>query len=81
MPHLSSLQPVAFALFRLKGADPENGELTYSISGEYFRVNKKTGDLTLIKPLDREQEPKIDVIISLTGTNALSSKARAILCL
>ncbi|CAG7721237.1 unnamed protein product, partial [Allacma fusca] len=50
----------------LKGTDPENGELTYSISGEYFRVNRKTGDLTLIKALDREVEPSIDVIISLT---------------
>lgn len=52
---------------RLKGMDPEGGELTYSISGEYLRVNKKSGDLTLIKALDREAEPKIDVIISLTG--------------
>lgn len=56
-------------LYRLKGTDPENGELTYSISGEYFRVNKKTGDLTLIKALDREVEPSIDAIISLTGNS------------
>jgi len=57
----------AMILCRLKGTDPENGELTFSISGEYFRVNRKTGDITLIKALDREVEPKIDVIISLTG--------------
>ena len=56
-----------FVLCRLKGTDPENGELTYSISGEYFRVNKRTGDITLIKELDRENEASIDVIISLTG--------------
>jgi hypothetical protein len=54
---------------RLKGTDPENGELTFSISGEYFRVNRKTGDITLIRALDREVEPKIDVIISLTGND------------
>lgn len=59
--------PVGSVIYRLKGSDPEGGELTYSISGEYFRVNKRTGDLTLIKALDREVEPKIDVIISLTG--------------
>ncbi|CAL8104119.1 unnamed protein product [Orchesella dallaii] len=58
--------PVGSVVYRLKGSDPENGELTYSISGEYFRVNKKSGDLTLIKAMDREVEPKIDAIISLT---------------
>jgi len=51
----------------LKGRDPENGELTHSISGEYFRVNKRTGDVTLVKELDREKTPTVDVIISLTG--------------
>lgn len=52
------------------GKDPENGKLHYSISGQYFSVDKMTGVVTLVKPLDREKEEILEVIISITGSDS-----------
>lgn len=51
------------------GIDPENGPLRYSISGQYFNVDSATGVVTLAKSLDREEQPALEVIISITGKN------------
>ena len=55
--------------FHSSGIDPENGPLRYSISGQYFSVDSTTGVVTLAKSLDREQQAKLEVIISITGNN------------
>lgn len=55
------------AVYTLQGEDPEGSKLHYSISGEYFRVNRETGVVTLRKSLDREVQDLIEVIISITG--------------
>ncbi|XP_041976287.1 cadherin-23 [Aricia agestis] len=57
---------VGTPVYQLKGIDPENGQLTYSISGQYFTVDSLTGVVTLAKALDREEQATLEVIISLT---------------
>ena len=59
---------VGSTIYKLRGTDPEGGSVYFSISGEYFSVNKHTGDVTLIKELDRELSNSVEVIISITGT-------------
>jgi len=65
---------VGSTIYKLRGTDPEGGSVYFSISGEYFSVNKYTGDVTLIKELDRELNNSVEVIISITGM-------RLIICL
>lgn len=55
------------AVYTLQGEDPEGSKLHYSISGEYFTVNRDNGVVTLRKSLDREAQDIIEVIISITG--------------
>jgi len=54
-------------VYTLRGEDPEESKLHYSISGEYFTVNRETGVVILRKALDRETQDLIEVIISITG--------------
>lgn len=59
--------PPGASVYTLQGEDPEESKLHYSISGEYFTVNRETGVVTLRKALDREAQDLIEVIISITG--------------
>lgn len=59
--------PPGSAVYTLRGEDPEGSKLHYSISGEYFTVNRETGLVVLRKALDRESQDLIEVIISITG--------------
>lgn len=59
--------PVGAPVYRLQGSDPEGSQVHYSISGEYFTVDKRSGVVTLLKTLDRESVDLIEVIISITG--------------
>lgn len=58
---------VGTAVYTLKGTDPEGSEVHFSISGEHFTVDKRSGVVILLKPLDREAEDLVEVIISITG--------------
>ncbi|CAB3373854.1 Hypothetical predicted protein [Cloeon dipterum] len=59
---------VGTSIYTLKGEDPDGGEVHYSISGQTFEVNRNTGVVTLARPLDREKQDLIEVIISITDT-------------
>ncbi|XP_059471449.1 cadherin-23 [Neocloeon triangulifer] len=59
---------VGTSIYTLKGEDPDGGEVHYSISGQTFEVNRNTGVVTLVRPLDREKQDLIEVIISITDT-------------
>lgn len=59
---------VGSTIYKLRGTDPEGGSVHFSISGEFFSVNKYSGDVTLIKELDREVNDSVEVIISITGS-------------
>ncbi|XP_063531882.1 cadherin-23 [Cydia strobilella] len=58
--------PVGTPVYQLQGIDPENSQLRYSISGQFFTVDSLTGVVTLAKKLDREEQPSLEVIISIT---------------
>ncbi|XP_045446649.1 cadherin-23 [Melitaea cinxia] len=72
--------PVGTPVYHLKGIDPENGPLRYSISGQYFNVDSATGVVTLAKSLDREEQPKLEVIISITdeGTEDMEPETNTV---
>lgn len=58
---------IGSTIYKLRGNDPEGSPVHFSISGEFFSVNKYTGDVMLIKELDREANDSVEVIISITG--------------
>ncbi|XP_011302373.1 cadherin EGF LAG seven-pass G-type receptor 2 [Fopius arisanus] len=62
------------AVYKLQGEDPEGSKLHYSISGEYFTVNRETGVVTLRRALDREVQDLIEVIISITDEGVAGSE-------
>ncbi|XP_075339229.1 cadherin-related family member 1a [Odontesthes bonariensis] len=68
---LSEDTPDGTQIYRLNGTDPEGQEVRYGLSfdpgsKEYFRIDPKSGNITLVEKLDREQHDSIDVIISIT---------------
>jgi len=58
---------VGAPVYRLRGLDPEGSDVHYSISGEQLTVDRKSGIVSLLRPLDRESVDMVEVIISITG--------------
>jgi len=51
--------PLGAQIYRLNGTDPEGQEVRYGLSfdpgsKEYFRIDPKSGNITLVEKLDRE---------------------------
>ncbi|XP_020779374.2 cadherin-related family member 1 [Boleophthalmus pectinirostris] len=68
---LSEDTPVGTQIYCLNGTDPEGNTVSYGLSfdpgtKEYFRVNSRTGNVTLIEPLDRERKDSLDVLVSIS---------------
>ncbi|PSN50227.1 hypothetical protein C0J52_07794 [Blattella germanica] len=57
---------VGSPVYRLRGTDPEGSIVHYSISGEQLTVDRTSGIVTLLRPLDREAIDLVEVIISIT---------------
>lgn len=52
---LSEATPAGWIVYKLDGYDPEGGNVTYGIIGsENFMVDPTTGDVKVVKSLDRE---------------------------
>lgn len=52
---LSENTPVGSKVYQLEGYDPEGGSVTFGLIGsQNFEVDAVTGDVKLIKQLDRE---------------------------
>lgn len=52
---LSEDTPVGTIVYRLEGFDPEGSDVMYGLIGtNNFMVDSNTGDVTVVKPLDRE---------------------------
>ncbi|XP_026883374.2 cadherin-related family member 1 [Electrophorus electricus] len=75
---------VGTEVYTLNGTDPEADSVTYGLtfdqgSKEYFRVNPKSGQVTLIEALDREVENDIAVLVSITdGRNKVVEKVQVL---
>ncbi|XP_034049344.1 cadherin-related family member 1-like [Thalassophryne amazonica] len=58
-------------IYVLNGTDPENDPVRYGLifekgSKEYFKVDPKSGNVTLVLELDREKQDEITVLVSIT---------------
>lgn len=52
---LSESVPVGEKVFKLEATDPENSTVHFGIEGtDLLKVDRNTGDVTVVKPLDRE---------------------------
>ncbi|XP_070708245.1 cadherin-related family member 1a [Pempheris klunzingeri] len=73
---------VGTQIYILNGTDPEGDPVRYGLtfekgSREYFRVDSKTGNVTLIQELDREKQGEISVLVSITdGRNKVVETVR-----
>ncbi|CAG0914761.1 unnamed protein product [Notodromas monacha] len=56
---------IGSVVYTLRGLDPENQTIEYSISGDNLSVNRSSGVVTLIRPLDREKEDVLNVIVTI----------------
>ncbi|XP_071764280.2 cadherin-related family member 1a [Centroberyx gerrardi] len=68
---LSEDTAVGTQIYSLNGTDPEGQEVRYGLafepgSKEYFRVDPKSGNITLVEKLDREKQDSIEVLVSIT---------------
>ncbi|XP_068081067.1 cadherin-87A [Anabrus simplex] len=70
--------PVGSPVYRLQGVDPEGSNVHYSISGEHLTVERSSGVVTLLKPLDRETIDLIEVIISITDEGIAGSEPNTV---
>ncbi|XP_036812353.1 cadherin-related family member 1 [Oncorhynchus mykiss] len=67
-------------IYTLNGTDPEGQEVRYGLSfepgaKEYFRVEPKSGNITLVEQLDREILDSIEVLVSITdGRSKVTEK-------
>ncbi|XP_066535930.1 cadherin-related family member 1 [Hoplias malabaricus] len=79
---LSEDTPKGTQIYILNGTDPEDQPVRYGLSfdpgsKEYFRVDPKSGIVTLIEELDREVQDEIEVLVSISdGLNKVVEKVR-----
>ncbi|ALC46335.1 Cad87A [Drosophila busckii] len=58
--------PVGTVVFRLEGYDPESSNVTFgSIGSDHFSVDPVSGNITLVKPLDREEKDSLTFLVSI----------------
>ncbi|CAG2053736.1 unnamed protein product [Timema podura] len=69
---------VGSVVYQLRGIDSESSNVHYSISGEQFTVDRSTGVVTLLRPLDREDTDLIEVIISITDEGIAGSEPNTV---
>uniref|UniRef100_A0A7N9AM96 Photoreceptor cadherin n=1 Tax=Mastacembelus armatus TaxID=205130 RepID=A0A7N9AM96_9TELE len=80
--YLISFFIVGTQIYTLNGTDPEGDPVRYGLtfekgSKEYFRVDPKSGNVTLIQELDREKQDEISVLVSVTdGRNKVVETVR-----
>ncbi|XP_012709511.2 cadherin-related family member 1 isoform X2 [Fundulus heteroclitus] len=79
---ISEDTPVGTQVYILNGTDPEGDPVRYGLtfekgSTEYFRVDPKSGNVTLLQELDREKQDEISVTVSITdGRNKVIETVR-----
>ncbi|KAF7669371.1 hypothetical protein LDENG_00199660 [Lucifuga dentata] len=79
---ISEDTPVGSQVYILNGTDPEGDPVRYGMtfekgSKEYFKVDSKSGNVTLVKELDREKQDEISVIVSIMdGQNKVEETVR-----
>ncbi|KAG4077206.1 hypothetical protein HA402_016193 [Bradysia odoriphaga] len=63
---LSEATPVGSIVYKLEGFDPEGSEVMYGLIGtSNFMVNPKTGDVEVVKALDRELHDTLSFLVTI----------------
>ncbi|EEZ99177.2 cadherin 23 [Tribolium castaneum] len=63
---LSEKTPVGSVVYTLEGSDPENSTVHFNLEGtDVLKVNRNTGAVTVVKPLDYETNSTLNVIVSI----------------
>ncbi|XP_034663045.1 cadherin-87A isoform X2 [Drosophila subobscura] len=58
--------PLGTDVFRLEGYDPEGSVVTFgAIGSDHFSVDPVSGNITLVKPLDREEKDSLTFLVSI----------------
>ncbi|EDW37985.1 GL12362 [Drosophila persimilis] len=58
--------PLGTDVFRLEGYDPEGSGVTFgAIGSDHFSVDPVSGNITLVKPLDREEKDSLTFLVSI----------------
>lgn len=53
-------------VFTLEGYDPEGSPVTFgAIGADHFSVDPISGNITLVKPLDREERDSLKFLVSI----------------
>ncbi|CAL8282020.1 unnamed protein product [Merluccius merluccius] len=79
---ISEDTPVGTHVYTLNGTDPEEDPVRFGLtfekgSREYFKVDPKSGNVTLIQELDREKQAEISALVSITdGRNKVVETVR-----
>ncbi|XP_046888534.1 cadherin-related family member 1 isoform X1 [Hypomesus transpacificus] len=79
---ISEDTPIGTHVYVLNGTDPEGDEVQYELdfekgSTEYFKVDPKSGYVTLIEELDREKQDELSVFVGITdGRNKVIETIR-----
>ncbi|KAG9341038.1 hypothetical protein JZ751_019792 [Albula glossodonta] len=68
---LSEDTPTGTHIYTLNGTDPEGKPVIFGLafepgSKEYFKVDSKSGKITLVEELDREVQDEIEVLVSIS---------------
>ncbi|XP_045467864.1 cadherin-87A isoform X2 [Harmonia axyridis] len=63
---ISEATPVGSVIYTLEGSDPENRTVLFRLEGtDVLKVNPKTGDVTVAKPLDYEANSTLNIIVGM----------------
>ncbi|XP_076056440.1 cadherin-87A-like [Oratosquilla oratoria] len=65
-------------VYTLRGLDPEGTSLDYSISGDELSVNRTSGVVTLVRPLDRETSDVLEFIITITDQRVYNTEPNTV---
>lgn len=65
--HIAESTPIDSVVYELKASDRANParKFSYHISGDTFRVDELTGEVRLVRPLDRERLAQHKVVVSV----------------
>ncbi|XP_055907536.1 cadherin-87A isoform X2 [Eupeodes corollae] len=63
---LSENKTVGSVVYQLEAFDPEGSNVTFgSIGSDHFKVDPESGNITLIKPLDREEKATLTFLVTI----------------
>lgn len=68
--HISEIESVGTIVHQLKVKDANNKNVTFALTGDTFSVNEDTGEVRLMKPLDRERQAQINTVLSVLDRNS-----------